>query len=78
MITTLGAGLKQSLENMAARIVYNNEDAYPGFGYQIGGLRMIVTVKKNNVGNRITQLLVKTASGEYEDFHLDKVYLCNI
>ena len=70
--------MKQSLENMAAAIVFNDEDAYPGFGYQIGGLRMIVTVKKNNVGNRITQLLVKTASGEYEDFHLDKVYLCNL
>ena len=78
MISTLGAGLKQSLENMAARIVYNNVNAYPGFGYQIGGLRMIVTVKKNNVGNRITHLLVKTASGEYEDFHLDKVNICNI
>ena len=67
--------MKQSLENMAASIVFNDEDAYPGFGYQIGGLKVYITVNENNVNNRITQLLVKTANGEYEDIDLDKVEL---
>ena len=69
MILSIGAGLKQSLEN----IVWFQNGKYR-FGFQFSGLKVYVN-ESNDQNERIYKLLVKTRSGLYELVVSDKVII---
>ena len=73
-VVMTGEGIKMSLEAAAASIDFNNPDGYPGFGYQVTGVRFNITVGPDNVNNRITNLLVKNKDGGYSSIVHDKVH----
>ena len=64
-VVMTGEGIKNSLEAAAASIDFNNPDGYPGFGYQVAGVRFNISVGPDNVNNRIRNLQVKNIDGEY-------------
>ena len=67
-VTMTGAGLKQSLENSAALINYPDVFGYPGFGFQVAGLRFTIDVQSDNQNSRITNLKVLDLNGNFNDF----------
>merc|ERR1712141_532602 len=69
-----GAGLKQSLENSAALVSYEDVYEYPGFGFQDAGLRFTINVLPDNQNSRITDLKVQNINGNYSDVDLDEIY----
>lgn len=74
LVTMTGQGIKSSLENAAAAIDADNiKYGYPGFGYQVAGLKMKIIVTKDNVGSRIADLQVLNADGTYSDIGLKQV-----
>ena len=68
------SGLKISLENAVSNIDVNDVEAYPGFGYQLTGLKVVFTILEDNVGDRVTELKVKQEDGTYSDVDSDKIY----
>ena len=64
-VVMTGEGIKNSLEAAAASIDFNNPDGYPGFGYQVAGVRFNISVGPDNVNNRIRNLQVKNMDGGY-------------
>ena len=73
LVTMTGAGLRASIEGAAYSMVAGDPEAYPGFGYQLSGLRVDITVEEDNQGSRVTGLLVKQEDGSYVDVEDDKV-----
>ena len=73
-VTMNGTGLKQSLENSAAQISYEDVYEYPGFGIQVSGLRFTINVLPDNQNSRITDLEVKNTNGSYSDVDLEQIY----
>ena len=73
-VTMTGAGLKQSLENSAALIVYPDVYGYPGFGFQVAGLRFTIDVKSDNINSRITNLKVLDQDNSFYDIDMEKIY----
>ena len=73
-VTMNGTGLKQSLENSAAQISYEDVYEYPGFGIQVSGLRFTINVQPDNQNSRITDLKVKDINGSYFDVDLEQIY----
>ena len=73
-VTMNGTGLKQSLENSAAQISYEDVYEYPGFGIQVSGLRFTINVLPDNQNSRITDLKVKDINGSYFDVDLEQIY----
>ena len=73
-VTMNGTGLKQSLENSAAQISYEDVYEYPGFGIQVSGLRFTINVLPDNQNSRITDLKVKNTNGSYSDVDLEQIY----
>ena len=67
LVTMSGAGIKASLEAAAASINYTDPSIYPGFGYQLSGLKVTFTVLEDNIGDRVTSLMMKTPEGDYVD-----------
>ena len=76
LVTMSGAGLRASLENAAASLVPGDPEAYPGFGYQISGLKVNITVEENNQGGRVTGLMIKQEDGSHVEVDEDKVMSC--
>ena len=74
LVTMTGAGLKKSLENSAALISYENVYEYPGFGFQVSGLRFTINVLPDNHFSRITDLKIQNIDGSFSDVDLDKIY----
>ena len=74
LVTMTGEGLERALEEAAATLDYDNiESGYPGFGYQVAGLKFTVIVSENNAGSRIRDLEVKNVDGTYSDVDYKKV-----
>ena len=73
-VTMTGAGLKQSLENTAALISYEDVYEYPGFGIQVSGLIFTIIVLPDNQNSRITDLRIKNIDGNYFDVDLEQIY----
>ena len=73
-VTMNGTGLKQSLENSAALISYEDVHEYPGFGFQVAGLRFTINVLPDNQNSRITDLKVQNINGNYFDVDPDQIY----
>jgi len=69
-----GAGLKQSLENSAALVSYEDVYEYPGFGFQVAGLRFTINVLPDNQNSRISDLKIKNINGSYFDVDLTQIY----
>ena len=77
LVTMNGAGLRASIEAAASSLVAGDPEAYPGFGYQLSGLIVDITVEENNQGSRVTGLLIKQEDGSYEEVEDDRVRLTN-
>ena len=77
LVTMNGAGLRASIEAAASSLVAGDPEAYPGFGYQLSGLIVDITVEENNQGSRVTGLLIKQEDGSYEEVEDDRVRLLN-
>ena len=73
LVTMNGAGLRASIEAAASSLVAGDPEAYPGFGYQLSGLIVDITVEENNQGSRVTGLLIKQEDGSYEEVEDDRV-----
>merc|ERR1711970_30710 len=73
-VTMNGAGIRASLENAAAYVDFDYLNNYPGFGYQLSGLRVKIFVTPDNVGQRVTELQVMDINGEFEDINDDQIY----
>ena len=73
LVTMNGAGLRATIENAATSLVAGDPEAYPGFGYQLSGLMVTITVEEDNQGSRVTELLVKQEDGSYAEAEDDKV-----
>jgi len=73
-VVMAGEGIKRSLEAAAASIDFNNPDGYPGFGFQVTGLRFNIMVGPDNVNNRITNLQVKSEDGGYSSIVYNQNY----
>jgi len=73
-VTMTGAGLKQSLENTAALMSYEDVYEYPGFGIQVSGLIFTIIVLPDNQNSRITDLRIKNIDGNYFDVDLEQIY----
>ena len=69
-----GAGLKQSLENSAALISYEDVYEYPGFGFQVAGLRFTINVLPDNQNSRIADLRVLQLDGTFLDMDENQIY----
>ena len=78
LVTMNGEGLRASLEAAAFSLVAGDPEAYPGFGYQLSGLRVNITVEEDNQGSRVTELLVKQEDGSYAEVEDDKVTFIEI
>ena len=78
LVTMNGAGLRASIENAATSLVAGDPEAYPGFGYQLSGLMVTITVEEDNQGSRVTELLVKQEDGSYAEAEDDKVTIDKI
>ena len=78
LVTMNGEGLRASLEAAAFSLVAGDPEAYPGFGYQLSGLRVTITVEEDNQGSRVTELLVKQEDGSYAEVEDDKVTFIEI
>ena len=77
LVTMNGTGLRASIEAAASSLVAGDPEAYPGFGYQLSGLIVDITVEENNQGSRVTGLLIKQEDGSYEEVEDDRVRLTN-
>jgi len=73
-VTMSGAGLKKSMENAAYNIDAHDVNKYPGFGYQLSGLRLTMEITSGNAGNRVTELKVANNDGSYSDIQEDHIY----
>ena len=73
-VTMNGAGLKMSLENAAASINYTDLSEYPGFGFQVAGLRFTIIVEPHNQNSRIKDLEVLNVDGSYSDLNETAIY----
>ena len=73
LVTMNGKGLRASIEAAASSLVAGDPEAYPGFGYQLSGLIVDITVEENNQGSRVTGLLIKQEDGSYEEVEDDRV-----
>ena len=73
LVTMKGTGLRASIEAAASSLVAGDPEAYPGFGYQLSGLRVTITVEEDNQGSRVTELLVKQEDGSHVEVEDDKV-----
>ena len=71
-----GAGILATLETMAAGIDYDDMDIYPGFGYQVAGLKFNITVGQNNVNNRISGLQALSINDLWVHVDPEKVIEC--
>ena len=78
LVTMNGEGLRASIEAAAFSLVAGDPEAYPGFGYQLSGLRVNITVEEDNQGSRVTELLVKQEDGSYAKVEDDKVTFIEI
>jgi len=71
-----GSGILKSLENAASSIDSEDVNKYPGFGYQISGLRIEINAKLE-VGSRVTKALVEEWNGSeyvFSDIEPTKLY----
>ena len=73
LVTMNGTGLRASIEAAASSLVAGDPEAYPGFGYQLSGLIVDITVEENNQGSRVTGLLIKQEDGSYEEVEDERV-----
>ena len=78
LVTMSGAGIKASLEAAAASINHTDPSIYPGFGYQLSGLKVTFTVLEDNIGDRVTSLQMETPEGDYVDVDPETVKLIDI
>merc|ERR1711892_1373208 len=74
LVTMNGAGIKQCIENAAFNIDPTNVNEYPGFGYQLSGLKVTIEVTPENKGSRVTELQVMDINGKFSDINYDQVY----
>jgi len=73
-VTMKGSGIRASLENAARDIDFEDLNKYPGFGYQLSGLRVIIIVTPDNAGERVADLQVMDNNGVFTDIQDDAVY----
>ena len=78
LVTMNGEGLRASLETAAFSLVAWDPEPYPGFGSQLSGLRVTITVEEDNQGSRVTELQVKQEDGSYAEVEDDKVTFIEI
>jgi len=74
LVQMTGKGLRDSIENAAARIDHVDVNQYPGFGYQLSGLKVRIEVSASNSGNRVTELQEVKEDGTLDDVEDEKVY----
>lgn len=74
LVTMKGQGIKDALERASEGIDPENVNKYPGFGYQISGLRVVIEARADNVGSRVTSLKVEGEDGSYSDIDLEAEY----
>ena len=73
-VTMKGSGIRASLENAARDIDFEDLNKYPGFGYQLSGLRVTIIVTPDNAGDRVADLQVMDVNGVFGDIQDDEVY----
>jgi 5'-nucleotidase len=70
-----GRALRLALERAATKLDPADPTKYPGFGLQMAGLKVRITVSGANSGSRVQQILVKSvADGEYEELVEEQMY----
>jgi len=74
LVQMTGKGLRDSIENAAARIDHVDVNQYPGFGYQLSGLKVRIEVSASNSGNRVTELQEVKEDGTLDEVEDEKVY----
>ena len=74
LVTMTGAGLVAAIELAAANIDPADPASYPGFGYQLAGLQLQLSVADGNAGSRVALLEVKGGDGVYRPVVPDQIY----
>merc|ERR1712179_693607 len=69
-----GSGIRASIENAAAGIDSEDLNKYPGFGYQLSGLRVKIVVTPNNAGSRVADLQVEDINGVFAAIQDEEIY----
>jgi len=74
LVTMNGKGIRASIEAAAAGINPEDVNEYPGFGYQLCGLKVEIEAAKDNVNSRVVSLLVQEEDGNFVPIEEEKVY----
>jgi len=69
-----GKALRMALERAAAKMDPADPTKYPGFGLQLAGLKLNITVSSSNSGSRVQQVLVKGLDGKFGDLADERMY----
>merc|ERR1719347_1749244 len=74
LVTMSGSGIRSTLETAAKNISPDDVYGYPGFGFQISGLRVDIFVTEDNSGSRVHKLEVEDEDGLFVEIDNEGIY----